>query len=114
VGSVSAGSFVDSRLFAGYDGPDAGDPSAFTGDFTVGPFRVTGTAGGFVRSYVVASRLKTVTLAGVDPTISGSKFGFVYHAGLTALTVKAPAFRVDPKGPAVQDLAGTDFEVKRV
>lgn len=50
----------------------------------------------------------------VDPDDGGTKFGFIYHTALKALTVKESKFTYDPAGPAVQDLTPGAFEVKRV
>jgi Calx-beta domain len=113
VGSVSVGSFVNSRLFAGYSGPDDGTGS-FNLPSTIGSFTVKGKSAAFSDSFVIASNFKNVSLASVDPNNNGTKFGFVYHTLLNALAVKSPAFKFDPNGPAEQDMLSSDFEVKKV
>jgi hypothetical protein len=112
VGSVSVGSFINSEFFAGYTGVDNGT-GAFNLPTTIGSFRVEGKTAAFANSFVIASNYKNVLLASVDPNNGGTKFGFVYHRLLNALTVKASAFKFNPKGPAEQPLSlSSDFEVK--
>jgi hypothetical protein len=113
VGAVAVGSFVDSELFAGYAGPADGS-GAFNLPATVGSFTVKGKANAFARSSVVATNFGPVSLASVDPDNAGTKFGFVYHGLMKSLTVKSPAFQFDPKGPAEQDMAASDFCVRKV
>jgi hypothetical protein len=112
VGSVSVGSFLGSELFAGYTGPVDGS-GTFNSGSTITTFQVKGTTNAFAHSFVIASNFKNVTLASVDPNNGGTKFGFLYHTSMAALSVKNPAFKFDPKGAAEQDLA-PDFYVKKV
>jgi len=102
---------VGSRLFAGYTGPDDGS-GALSRHVAVGPFVVQSKTNGLTRSDEIASVIKNVTRASVDPAVAGTEFGFVSHETLTARTVQAPtAFKLDPNGPAAQDLTGTDVEL---
>ncbi|HVK13275.1 MAG TPA: ELWxxDGT repeat protein [Gemmataceae bacterium] len=89
VRTVTAGSFVNSRLFAGYSGPDNGS-GAFGRPSTVGTFRVTGTAAAFAGSWVIASVFNTVDLASVDPDNGGAPFGFAAADTVRSLLVRAP------------------------
>ena len=68
----------------------------------------------FSQSFVIAANFGTISLGVVDPDNGGTKFGFVYHTALKALTVKNPKFRFDPAGLAVQDLTPGNFEVKKL
>jgi hypothetical protein len=118
VGTVSVGAFVDSVLFAGYAGPADGSGTfnlpATVGSFVVRPPTKAAPNNEFAGSHVIAANFNTVSVGAVDPNVTGVKFGFIYHTALKALTVKTPKFKFIPKGPAVQDLPGTDFEVKKV
>jgi hypothetical protein len=113
IGSVSVGSFVNSVLFAGYSGPDDGS-GTFNLPSTVSSFTVTGKLNAFSHSFAIASNFKTVSLASVDPNNSGTKFGFVYHTSLKALSVKSTKFKFDLNGPPTQDMPSSDFEVKKL
>jgi Bacterial Ig-like domain/Calx-beta domain len=111
VGSVSVGSFADSRLFAGYSGADDGsDPFDLTS--TIGSFNVTAKGLAFARSYVIASNFKNVTLTSADPVNGGKKFGFFYNGILSSLSVKSQGFKFNPKGPLVQNPFGNFFVEK--
>jgi parallel beta-helix repeat protein len=115
VGLVSVGSFVNSDLFAGF-APSGANPFAgtFSGAFSVGPFLVKATTGGFENSYVVATSIKNVTLASAVTDNSGTPFGFEFHgsAGGTfgGLTVKNPKLTYNKKTGGTQMLQG-DLEV---
>lgn len=110
---MSVGSFVNSLLFSGYTGPDDGSGS-FNLLSTVNSFIVKETTTAFSGSFVIASNFKNVSIASVGPNNGGTKFGIIYHALLTALSVKSPAFKFDPKGPAGQNMLSSDFYVKKV
>jgi hypothetical protein len=112
VGSVLAGSFVNSTLFAGYTGPNDGYGS-YNLPSTIGPFRVTGAANAFSHSFVIAANFNNVTLSSVDPDDGGIKFGFLYHTKLKSLVVKSPSFVFNANGPAEQDMPLSDFYVKK-
>jgi len=111
VGRVTARSFVDSELLAGYAGSVEGSGAFNTG--TLGSFAVTGRADAFARSYLIASNMKTVSLASIDPGNGGTKFGVVFHTLLKSLSVRSPAFQFDPAGPTEQDLPSSDFWVRK-
>ncbi|HEX3149809.1 MAG TPA: Ig-like domain-containing protein [Gemmataceae bacterium] len=113
VGSVSVGAFVDSRLFAGYTGPDDGS-GTFNLPSTVGSFVVTGKTKAFAHSYAIASNFKNVVLTSVDADNAGTKFGFLFDTLMKSLTVKSPAFKFDPAGPVEQHMSLGDFFVKKV
>ena len=112
VKSATFGQFWNSRLDAGYTGPNNGS-GTFDLESTVGTFKVTSKTNGFARSDVVAASFGNVALASVDPTVTGTKFGFAYHMSLRALSVRAPAFRFDPAGAVVQGMSSSDFEVRK-
>jgi Calx-beta domain/Bacterial Ig-like domain len=111
VGSVTVGSFFNSRLFVGFSGADTGVGS-FTPS-TVGLFKVTGKTNAFAHSYVIADKFNTVMLASVDGA-NATNFGVLYQSQLKALSVKSPAFLFDPNGAAEQDMPGGKFYVKKV
>jgi hypothetical protein len=113
VGSVSVGSFIDSTLFAGYDGPTDGSVP-FNLASTVKSFTVTSKTNAFARSFVIATNFNTVSLASVDPANSLTKFGFLYHGLLKSLSVKSTGFKFNPKGPTEQDMPSSDFYLKKV
>jgi hypothetical protein len=117
VGSVSVASFINSRLFAGYTGADDGTGTFNPVASTVGPFTVRAVRNQtnvFAQSFVIASNFKAVSLAAVDTTITGTKFGFTYHTKIAGLAVKAPPFKFDLRGLPTQDLPASDFEVKKI
>jgi hypothetical protein len=87
VGSVSVGGFENSRLFAGYTGPDDGTGAFNTG--TVGAFTVRAVRGAtnqFAQSFVIAANFKAVFLATAD-TATGPDFGFVFDTSFGTLTL---------------------------
>jgi hypothetical protein len=113
VGSVVVGAFRDSRLFAGYTGPDIPDPAGFNVPATVTTFRVTDKADGFENSRVIATAFKSVSIASLDATDPAGHFGFYAHASLGAIAVTGPTRWVyNPARPTPQDLG--DFEVNIV
>src|SRR6185369_3413758 len=107
VGSVTVGSFVDSLLTAGYTGPVDGT-GTFTQPSTVGPFVVKSKINGFERSNVLATTIKPVTLASIDPVGSpaGTPFGFVAQKDMKGLVItnKAQKFKFDKSNPAPQGI----------
>ncbi len=110
VGTVVVGAFRDSRLFAGYTGPDIPDPAGFNFAATVTTFRCTGKIDGFANSRVIASNFKTVTIANLNPDNPASKFGFYANESLGAITVKGPTkFKYNAALPRPQGIG--DFEV---
>ena len=111
VGSVKAGAFVGSRLFAGYSGPDNGS-GTFNAPGSVGSFVVTGKSDAFARSYVIAGALKSVRLASVKTDNGGTRFGFLAHESIRHLSVADPAFRYASGGSITQGLG--DFEANIV
>jgi hypothetical protein len=112
VGPVAVGAFRDSRLFAGYAGPDDGT-GTFTIPATVTAFRAKDLVDAFRNSRVIATNFKTVTIAGLVSTNPTSKFGFYADASLGAITVLGPTrFEYDPNLPTPQGV--DDFEVKLV
>ena len=73
----------------------------------------TGPVNGFQRSHVIASIFKGVTLASVDPTNGGTKFGVIAGDAIQSLTVAEPQrLRFDPTNLNPQGFG--DFEVKIV
>ena len=117
VGTVTVGAFRDSRLFAGYTGPDSGIGGAFNFAATVTKFVSTGKIDGFQNGRVIATNFKTVTITNVDSTNSGNKFGFYADTSLGtklgSITVKTPTlFKYNPALPTPQGIG--DFEVKIV
>jgi Calx-beta domain/Bacterial Ig-like domain len=113
VGNVSVGAFRDSRLFAGYSGPDNGIGGNFNFAATVNKFSSTGKTDGFQNSQVIATNFKTVTIKNLDSTNSASKFGFYAHASLGAINVLGPTkFKYNAALPTPQGIG--DFEVKIV
>jgi hypothetical protein len=109
--SITVGSFLNSRLYASYAGPDDGS-GVFTAGGDVGTFKVTGKSNAFAHSFVIASNFKNVSLASIDPDNSGTKFGVTANDVVKALTVTASKFKYNAKTGGTQDLTGTDFEVK--
>jgi uncharacterized delta-60 repeat protein len=107
VGSVAAGSFIGSRLLAGYTGQDDGSGS-FTPGVTVGSFAVTGKTDAFARSYVIASDFKSANLASVKADDGGTKFGFLAHESIKHLSVTNPTFHYVAGGSITQGVQ--DFE----
>jgi hypothetical protein len=89
VKTVAVGSFWNSRLDAGYTGPDDGtgtyDFPAFIGKFTV-----ASRTNGFQSSHVIASTINSVVLASVNPDNAGTPFGFIANQALKALRVTSP------------------------
>ncbi|HEX3150424.1 MAG TPA: choice-of-anchor Q domain-containing protein [Gemmataceae bacterium] len=112
VTTFSVGAFRDSRLFAGYSGPDDGS-GAFNLPASVTTFTVTGKTDGFQNSRVIATSFKTVTLTSLDSTNGNNEFGFYADTAVGSLKVVGPtAFKYDPKNPAPQ--GPDDFKVRIV
>ncbi|HEX3147588.1 MAG TPA: ELWxxDGT repeat protein [Gemmataceae bacterium] len=112
VGAISVGSFTDSRLLAGYTGPDDGAGS-FNLPSTIGSFVVLGKSKAFANSFVIAYSFKKVSLSSVDADNSGTKFGFVFHSTFGGLSVKNPKLTYDRAAGGTQLLTG-DFEVRQI
>lgn len=114
VSTVNVGSFVNSRLFAGYTGPDNGT-GTFTTASTIGPFIVKSKTDGFANSYVIATNFKNITLASADTTNGGTKFGFVYKTNFAGLTLKVGTVtkKYDKVLGGTQDIEG-DLRVTKV
>ncbi len=109
VGSVVVGAFRDSRLFAGYTGPDIPDPVGFDMPATVTTFRSTGKVAGFQNSCVIATSFKTVALASLDST-NATYFGFYADSSLGSINVTGPTpFKYIPELSGLQGV--NDFEV---
>jgi hypothetical protein len=110
VGAVVVGAFRDSRLFAGYTGPDEPDPAGFNFPATVSTFRVTDRTDGFENSRVIATAYKSVSIASLDASDPAGHFGFYAHASLGAITVIGPTrWTYNPSRSTPQGLG--DFEV---
>jgi hypothetical protein len=113
VGSVTVGAFRNSRLFAGYDGPDVPDLSGFHTPATITSFRSTGKVDGFQDSFVIATNFKSVSINNLDSTNAGKKFGFYAKSSLGAISVIGPTnFKYNPGLPTPQGQG--DFEVELV
>src|SRR5262249_48115917 len=110
--SVAVGSFWNSRLDAGYTGPDDGT-GTYDRPSVIGSFRVTSLVNGFQSSNVIASTINSVTLASVNPDNGGTKkFGVTAGHALKALAVTNPLqrFRFNPLAASPQTiLALGDF-----
>jgi hypothetical protein len=112
VGAAVVGAFRDSRLFAGYAGPDDGT-GTFNFPATVGTFRATGKSDGFEDSRVIATAFRAVTITDLDSADPAGPFGFYAHASLGAVTVVGPTkWKYDPARPTPQGLG--DFVVQVV
>ena len=116
VGTVVVGAFRDSRLFAGYTGADDGSGN-FNLPATVATFKQTGKIDGFQDSWVIATNFKTATIAGLDASNAGKKFGFYAKTSLGtklgSIKVVGPTtFKYDPALPTPQGV--DDFEVSIV
>jgi Calx-beta domain/Bacterial Ig-like domain len=113
VGLVQVGAFRDSRLFAGYTGPDDPIATGFNFPATVTTFKATGKIDAFQNSTVIATNFKTVVLTSLDSTNGTDKFGFYADTSLGSVKVIGPtAFKYDPNNPATQGIG--DFEVRIV
>jgi hypothetical protein len=107
VGSILVGSFVNSRLYAGYNATLGTFPIAAT----VGTFKVTDAEDGFSNSFAYATTFKAVMLASVAQDNGGTPFGFIADGAVTALSVRSPMFKYDPKDPTNPQGIG-DFQVR--
>jgi hypothetical protein len=113
VGAVVIGAFRDSRLFAGYAGPDVPDPAGFNFPATVTAFRTTAKADGIANSRVIATAFKAVSISGLDSTNPAGPFGFYADVSLGTITVTGPTkWKYNAGRPTPQVLG--DFEVKVV
>ena len=113
VGTVVVGSFRNSRLFAGYAGPDIPDPAGFYMPATVGVFRTTARFDGFQNSHLVATAFRTVVLNGLDAANDGTGFGVYADASLGVVSVLSPTrLRYDSVAPEPEGIG--DFEVMLV
>jgi hypothetical protein len=113
VGAVVVGAFRDSRLFAGYAGPDDGR-GAFNLPATVGTFRATGKFDDFQNSRVIATAFKAVGIASFyNSPDATTEFGFYADASLGAVTVTGPVkWKYNAALPTPQALG--HFEVRIV
>ena len=107
VGSVTVGSFLNSRLFAGFEGTTQG-VGAYDPFGAITSFRTT--AGGFANSSLVSGTVKNVVLASVEESNGGTKFGVYADFYIQAVTLKAPVETY--KEPTAEGFG--DFEVKVV
>ena len=113
VGAVVVGAFRDSKLFAGYIGPDIPDPAGFNFPATVTTFRCTDKTDGFQNSRVIASVFKTVTIASLDSTNPANKFGFYADTSFGSIKIVGQTkFKYNPALPTPQGI--DDFEIKIV
>jgi predicted outer membrane repeat protein len=113
VGAASFGSFTNSRLLAGYSGPDDGS-GAFNLGSTIGKFTVTGTVAAFAHSFVIGTNFKQASkLTSVDPANGGTKFGFVFHGLFGGLTLPSLKLKYNTKTGGTQTFSG-DLQVLKV
>ena len=113
VRAVTVGAFRDSRLFAGYNGPDVPTPGGFTSPALVGSFRTTSTFDAFQDSYVIATAFRSVSLSSLDSTNDGTKFGFYADTSLGSVKVRGLLpFSYNATLPTPQGTG--DFEVRIV
>ncbi|HVK13319.1 MAG TPA: Calx-beta domain-containing protein [Gemmataceae bacterium] len=89
VTGITAGTFKDSFLYAGYD-PTT---STFGPATTVGSFKVTGKTAGFANSYLYAGTFNNVTLASLVPDNAGTDFGVFADTLVKAASVPAFGFK---------------------
>jgi len=101
--AVAVGSFWNSRLDAGYTGPDDGS-GTYDLPAIIGSFRVSAKVNGFQSSNVIASTINSVVLASVNGDNGGVKFGFTADQALRALRVTSPAtpWVFNPLAPSPQ------------
>jgi len=94
VRAVAVGSFWNSRLDAGFDGPDNGDPNvASYAPSTIGSFRVASKDKGFQSSNVIAWKINTVFLASVNPNNlpnPNTHFGITADEAIGSVVVMLP------------------------
>jgi hypothetical protein len=105
VNLVSVGSFLNSNLYAGYNGTN------FPVVATVNTFQAKAAANAFAHSFLYASNFKNVRLTSLDPNNGGTKFGVYANFSIKSMSVKTPGFKYDPKGPNPQAIV-PDFEAK--
>lgn len=120
--TVSIGAVNDSRIFAGFVATNGGTPldgGVFLAGAQIKTLTVSGkgdfdeaTSAAFADSFVAASILGKVRLAGIDPTNGGVQYGFAYDEALGSLSSKAPAFRYDTDEGRTQ--SSGDFTVRRL
>lgn len=112
VKAVAVGSFWNSRLDAGYTGPDDGS-GTFDLPSAIGTFTVASKTNGFASSNVIATTINSVILASVNPDNGGTPFGFTADKALRALVVTSPTqkFKFHPNAASPQTLPVLgDFE----
>jgi subtilisin-like proprotein convertase family protein len=113
VNLIQVAAFRDSRLFAGYTGPDDGTGTFDVVPATVTKFNVTSPSGGFENSHVIASTIKAVSLASIVPDNDLVDFGFAADQTIGSLKVKAPqVFAFVPTDLSEQGVQ--DFKVRIV
>jgi hypothetical protein len=110
VTSVSAARFLDSRLFAGYDGPDDGSGAFSATPAAIKSFRITGATDAFANSTVIASVLKSVVLKSVRGENNDDPFGFIADDSINRLKVLSTGFVYDPFQLLTQGF--DDFEIR--
>jgi predicted outer membrane repeat protein len=110
VTSVSAARFLDSRLLAGYDGPDDGSGTFSSPATTIRSFRVTGATDAFANSTVIAGALQSVVLKSVLGENNHDPFGFIANDSINSLKVTSTGFVYDRFFPLTQGF--DDFEIR--
>jgi hypothetical protein len=108
VRAATFGRFWNSRLDAGYTGANSGT-GTFDNPSVLGSFRVTGKQAGFQNSYVIASTIKSVTLASITED-NDTRFGVIAGQALLRLTITAQRFTFDPTQPSPQTRPGWEFD----
>jgi hypothetical protein len=112
VGTVSALTFEDSSLLAGYTGPADGIGGTFNFPATVTSFKVTGKSNAFSQSFLVGTTFKNVTLASAQTDNGGTSFGVIAD-GSARVSLTAAKKTVTVSAPGEQVLGG-DLKVKIV
>ncbi len=113
IGTFSAGSVVDSSIFAGYSPADpqhAMDGGVFFEGGTIKSFVVRGAHPGLENSVIAAMSISSIRVLGLDIDNGGTAFGFITDVAPTKVTVKGYSY--DKSGVADQGMG--DFHLRLV
>jgi hypothetical protein len=113
IGTFSAGSVVNSSIFAGYSPADpqhAMDGGVFFEGGTIKSFVVRGAHPGLENSVIAAMSITSIRVLGVDTDNGGTAFGFITDFAPTKVSVKG--YTYDKTGVPDQGLG--DFRLRIV
>jgi hypothetical protein len=101
VNSVKTGTFIGSKLLAGFApfGANLFNGGDFEDGSDLKSFTVTGATDAFSNSIVAADTIGKIALTSVKGANAGTTFGIIAGTSIKSASVKTPAFDFTPPGP---------------